>query len=217
LTSGMDGHSFDASMTHKHLSALERDLLKSLFQPAPKADDSLDVRSFGDTSEQPIRYFVYYDVLDELTFAAGYHDQPSLAILLGNFSMDEDGAFIEVTGFTGLEYVPRRQDLFAALKGAANEAVRALTQGEVDAGRHVVGFYHGFAGSEGVLDEESARVHLSLFNMPFQVAMIVDPAGQQLGLYARPVGGKFLNPGFSVVRMKTPQGPDSGEASEPNT
>lgn len=187
-------------MDNKHLSDLERELLKSLFQPSPLASEELEVRSLSEPGEQGVRYFVYYDVVDELTFASSYHDQPSIAILLGNFSMDEEGPFIEVTGFTALEYMPDRDELFKVLKKGTEEALRGLSQGLTEGGRHVVGFYHGLAGSEGGFDAECARVHLSLFNMPFQVAMILDPDQERFGLYARAVGGRFFNAAFSVVR-----------------
>jgi acetyl-CoA C-acetyltransferase len=61
---------------------------------------------------------------------------------------------------------------------------------------------------EGRFDAECARVHLSLFNMPFQVAMILDPEQELFGLYARPLGGEFFNAAFSVVRAH-PSGADA--------
>ncbi|MFU8804504.1 MAG: hypothetical protein ACNA8W_11890 [Bradymonadaceae bacterium] len=201
-------------MEKKNLSDLERELLKSLFQNSPAASDELEVRAFGDDSNQGVRYFVYYDVLDELTFASDYHDQPSIAVLLGGFSMDEKGAFIEVTGFTALEYMPDSSDLFEVIKGAVIEAIGELNQGATAGGRHVVGLYYGAAGNKGRLDEVIARAHLSLFNMPFQLAMIVDPEQECIGHYARPVGGRFFNAGFSVVRMKTAPGDEIVKVEE---
>lgn len=174
-------------------------LADSIFRDAPTEVDALQTRAFGEMIGDDVRVFLYEDVLDELLFAATYHDAPSFALLLGAFAVDKAGPFMEVTGFSSFQQLGDLDDLYQEIKPEIDEVI-----GEFGSGRqpleHVVGLFVGAPGSHGKLPAEVARVHLSLFNIPYQVVAVVDPENNSFGLHARPPSSSFYNLPFWTVR-----------------
>jgi hypothetical protein len=147
----------------------------------------------------PIDYLVYLDTLEELCFAAGYREEPSLAVLDGEFGLDEEGPFLELTGFSSLQYTGDVRGLYPSLKSSI-QAELAHRDGDGEPTPYpVAGFFVGVRGSEGRLDASIARIHLSLMNIPYQVAAVFDPQTDQFGLYARDRAGKFQNVAMAVI------------------
>jgi hypothetical protein len=145
----------------------------------------------------PVEFFVYFDALEELVFASSYRDEPCVALLDGELGLDGDGTFVELTGFSDLQYTADDRTMHLPLRNALAKRFDA------DTGRsdplEVAGFFVGLPGSGGQLTEEIARVHLSLFNVPYQVALVADPVKKRVGLYARNEDGRFINETFRVV------------------
>lgn len=174
-------------------------LASSIFRSAPTDVDALETHAFGEFSGDEVRFFVYEDVLDELAFAAAYRHEPSFAVLLGAFAVDDRGPFLEVTGFSRFQNVASLDDLYTTLKPELDALIDEIAAG-TDQSEHVVGLFVGARGSGGELPAEVARVHLSLFNVPYQLAAVVDPDTERFGLHARAPGGKFYNSPFWTVR-----------------
>lgn len=174
-------------------------LADSIFRPAPTDVADLEARPMGEITGGEVRFFLYHDVLDELAFAADYRPECSSAVLLGAFAVDEQGPFLEVTGFSHLRYLPSLDDLYDEVKPALDDLAAELS-GRPDSDLvHIVGIFVGAAGSRGRLPVEVARTHLSLLNVPYQLAAVVDPDAGQIGLYARTPGGPFYNSPFWAV------------------
>ncbi len=148
-------------------------------------------------SRLPVEFFAYFDALEELIFASSYRDEPCVALMDGELGLDEDGTFVELTGFSDLQYTADDRTMHLPLRNALDARF------DHDAGNsdplEVAGFFVGLPGSGGKLTEPIARVHLSLFNVPYQVALVADPVQRRVGLYARNEAGRFVNATFRVV------------------
>lgn len=159
--------------------------------------------TFGSGERQRVRFYIYVDVLEELFKAARYREEPGAAILIGQFSVDQDGPFVEVTAFEGLRYLFDKSDdlveeMAPQVRGLFEEIA---TQNQ---SRHIVGLFSSRPGADALLDEATARLHLSLFNMPFQLALVIDGTKDRLGCYARVPGEPFFNASFCLVRASVP-------------
>lgn len=208
-------YNLETAMDREELVKLAGEKLAgSIFREAPTDDAALQTRAFGEVSGDEVRIFVFEDVLDELVFAASYRDEPSFALLLGAFAVDETGPFMEVTGFSSFQQIADLDTLYQEVKPEVDELI-----GELSAGRqvpeHVVGLFVGAPGSQGELSPEVARVHLSLFNVPYQVAAVVDPQSGRFGLHARPPSSSFYNSPFWTVRQLEPSELDSSDSDRP--
>lgn len=180
--------------------ARSRSAARAIFRPSPDADDALRTRPFGAVADMPVRFYLYRDVIDELAYAAGFERKPSFAILTGSFAVDDDGPFLEVAGFDAFDHVASLDALYHAVRPALETTAAELARLPNTAeSRHIVGLFCGVPDSAGRLDPEVARVHLSLFNTPYQLAVTVDPWSRKLGAYARPPRGPFFDAAFSVV------------------
>lgn len=175
------------------------DLAQSIFREAPTEAAGLKAHPFGHISGDEMRFFIYEDVFDELSFAAGYRDEASWAILLGAFAVDETGPFLEVTGFSKFQYIASMEELYPALKPDFDELVEELGRVSGAPKQHVVGLFAASRGCGGRLLAEVARVHLSLFNIPYQVIAALDPETGEFGLHARAPAGSFYNSPFWLV------------------
>ena len=177
---------------------LERRIVQSLNSEGPSTDPDLAVTAFGDATSQPVRYYVYADVLEELVKAARYRQESATAILMGQFCIDETGPFIEVTAFRDLEYL-YGGDALEMTEPLITDVYEELSAEADSDGNHVVGIFAARPKKEATFDRELARLHLSLFNMPYQMALVVDGVADRLAVYARRPRGPFFNAAFSLV------------------
>lgn len=165
----------------------------------PRQDPRLRVVPFGERGSNGCDYYIYADVLAELAKAARFRDQAAVALLTGSLQMGGDGIFVEITGFGELQYL-YGEDLLEV-------TAAALVQGEDPQGE-VVGAFVSPHGTDGLLTEELVRLHLSLFNLPHQVLLVVDPTSEIFGLYGRESSGRMENFGFSLIRTREIGGDD---------
>ena len=196
----------------RRIAQLERQVLKALFAEPPTSGEAVDVAVFGEDGNQPVRYYIYADVLAELTKAARYRSQRAVAILLGHFALDGNGAFVEVTAFEDLVYLWEEGDAGDALKRGVSDQLAALARREEpgSARRHVVGMFWSEPESDALLTEDAAREHLTYFNLPFQAILVCDGERGQVGLYARGPRQKFFNAAIYLVSARDQ--PGDGEA-----
>ncbi|QDG54333.1 hypothetical protein FIV42_27380 [Persicimonas caeni] len=185
-------------------------LASSIFRDAPTDVASLEARPIGEFTGNEVRLFIYRDVLDELAFAASYRHEPSFAVLIGAFAVDDVGPFLEVTGFSRFQHIATLDTLYNSLKPELDDIVDEVSMQRTPED-HIVGVFVGARGSGGKLSAEVARAHLSLFNVPYQVAVVSDPDASQLGVYARPPASRFYNSPFWVVEVKGEEGERAGE------
>ena len=146
----------------------------------------------------PVDFLWYFDALEELVFAAAYRDEPCVALLDGELGLDEEGTFVELTGFSNLQYTGDLRGIHLPLRNALADRLDREEREEANPFA-VAGFFVGAAGSGGELTDEIARVHLSLFNVPYQVVLVADPEARRIGAYARNEAGRFVNETFCVV------------------
>lgn len=165
---------------------------------APPTEDSrFVIRCFGDESQQPVRFYLYKDVVEELVFASEYEGGAICAsILLGGFGIEAGAGFVEVSGFTGASWVDDPSDLYGAIRPIADSWLR----GEGD--EPMVGVFIGRAGGGAHVDAEMARIHYSLFNIPFQPLIVYDPESRQLSVNARAPGTALFNAAFRAVGIR---------------
>lgn len=197
-------------------SELEGRVDDALYSKSPEDDSALRVDRFGSGGTKRIRYFLYADVLGELVKAAEYRDESAVAVLLGQFCIDKRGPFVEISAFRDLEYL-YGDDGIELLIPAVRGFFEEMEGG--DDGEQLVGVFVGRPNSQALLDEEAGRLHLSLFNRPFQVVLMVDGVDRRVGLYSRKNGSPFVNEPLYVVQAAPPDidgdplSSDSGEAS----
>lgn len=166
-------------------------------RPSPLSNPALQAREFGDDSRQPVRFYVFKDVIDELVFGAGYGDLPiCAAALLGGFGVEENRGFVEVSGFIGMEWVAKEEDLYSALRPRMDEYFKSGTE------EPIVGLFVAIPGCSGEVTEEVARVHLSLFNVPFQPILTLDPDVRALSLTTRAPRSQLFNAAFRAVGVR---------------
>jgi hypothetical protein len=155
------------------------------------------VAPFGQPHDGPMRFYLWQDVLEELWFAAGYRERPSAALLTGLYGISEDGPFIEVTGFEGLDYFDELSDLTEVFKPMLEQNMQDRPTALSAAVPGPVGFFARAPGA--TIDEELARLHLTLFNVPYQVALLLDPEQEKIAVYTRQPRGRFFAAAFHLV------------------
>lgn len=154
-------------------------------------------------SRLPVDYFFYFDALEELVFASGYRDDPCFALLDGRFGLDSDGPFIELTGFSKLQYTGDTRGIHHPLRDAMEEKFAEAPEKAASDPYPVAGLFLGEPHSQAVLSKPVARAQLSLFNVPYQVVVVCDPVSELIGAYARNDHGRFVNETFRVVYEST--------------
>ena len=166
---------------------------------SPAHNPAVRFRRFGDDDRQPLRFYVYQDVLDELVYSAKFDRRPFVAILLGGFGVEERRAFIEVNGFAGATWAEDLPDVYPALKEVCDEWVRRPAVEDA-----LAGLFVSVPGCSAQVTAEMLRLHLSLFNVPFQPLIVLDPEQGRLTVNARAALAPMGNAAFCVVAERVP-------------
>ena len=183
----------------------------ALFREPPCSDEIVRVTPCGASSEQgepaaphhEVRFLLWRDVLEALAREA-QRDQatPRLGLLTGYCGLGRRGAFLEITGFEAL--VPTEGVSEAEQTARLHEALERLSglgateHYDADAlgGLGLVALEPG--GGAG-LSDLMIRLHLSLCNVPYQIALILDVASDAVALYTRRPGSAFYNVPFELI------------------
>lgn len=182
---------------------LRAGVLPSGDRPSPLLDPALIVRQFGARLHEHLRFYVYSDVVEELVFAAEYDEGRvtyHTALLTGGFGRDDTSPFVEISGFSSLSMIYDLEELYPTVRAAADEYLRDAP------GDLIVGLFVSAAGSGARIDPEFARVHFSLFNVPFQPLVVYDPHERTISLSARGKSGHFENVAIHAVGKRRPDG-----------
>jgi len=184
-------------------------LEQSIASHAPDNSPGLSTQIIGDEKGQPVRFYAYSDAVSELIFSAESRDV-AFAVLRGNFGVDEDGGFVEVTGFSEFADLDADEDPYPVVRRACDAVILteagitrpgdAMMQTEpmVEAGA-LVGLFIVDRGHDAQLDTSMAYLHYSLFNVPFQIILVFDPNSRNMAMYARPPRGRFANVAFRWI------------------
>lgn len=125
-----------------------------------------------------------------------------VCLLVGQFGLEEQGPFIEVTGFEELTELGPEAKLLDLLRAALDEVFSADSDPSPLIGveaQSPVGFFIHRPNQGVLLADEHVSVHLTLFNLPFQLIMLMDQPQDQLAIYARPPHGPFFDASFHLV------------------
>lgn len=172
----------------------------------PESRDGVKVFRFGAERDFPIDLYIYRDVLDELVFAAGYEEAPSIAIVTGGFGVSGGRGFVEMNGFEEFAYIEGEFEPFEALA----EGCRRLQQDSDD--EYPVALFCSLRDSHALIPPEFARLHLTFFNVPFQPLVMLDPTADEVAFYARAPRRGFVDTPIHVVTRAPSAGPDAVSA-----
>lgn len=190
------------------------ELLKDLIQgTSPQDLSGLEIRAMGPADEAGVRHFLFHDVLEELRKAAVFRDEAAMALLTGAVAFDSKGPFVEVTGFQDLTYL-FGDDAIALLQRDLTDRLRAVSAGE---GEQIVGLFIARPGERARPIAEDVRVHLTLFNRPFQVLLLMDGEEEKVALYGREGWQEFENLPFFVVQESVSSPPSDDPESHPDS
>lgn len=176
----------------------------AIFRDAPQSSHSVRVTAFGQTDEvQRMRFFIWKDVLEELEYACNFHaPRSSVCVLTGLYGLAPDGPFLEVTGF---------QDLLEFDEDISDEALHAHTLASLESliedrvtsmdavNPSGIGLMWHAHGSQARLHESAMRMHLSLFNVPYQFVLSLDTQADLIALYARRPQQPFFNGAIHLI------------------
>ena len=178
-----------------------------IFHPSPRADAHTRVSHHGLRRHDKMRFFLYRDVLEELCFAAQYQQEALLGVLTGQFGLEDAGPFLEVTGFEALRALPEPEGLYDALRRALDEVFGCERSDSPLIGARPLspaGFFVHQPGCGVVPSDASVAAHLGLFNLPFQLLMVMDQPGDALACYARSPAGRFFDASIHLVSTLSP-------------
>lgn len=162
-----------------------------LYAPSPSANAQLRVVTHGEPLAIPIRYFFFRDVLAELVRSFAADPRRAVCALLGSFRVDEGGPYVEVSGFESLLYLEDGQSPDLLLQGALDGLMAQPGDG---AASIVVGWAAHMPGDQAALTEQAVHTHMTLFNVPLQLALLADLSSDRIACYARLPRGRFINP-----------------------
>lgn len=141
----------------------------------------LETRPFPPV-EQELRVVVSEAAFDRISARGNANEAVEVGgILVGQVLRDDGGAYVRV------------DDTIDALHAVEGKTELTLTHdtwvhvnAEMDtrhAGKRIVGWYHTHPGFGVFLSDRDLFIHQSFFNLPFQVALVLDPKARKHGVF----------------------------------
>ncbi len=172
-------------------------------KPIPKApflpSARVRIQHFGQRHEAGPRIYLFADVLDELTRQAAWRPDPCVCLLTGGFYDGPAGPYIEIQGFAEAAWLEHTREAQGVFKRRYKALRETLARDSPE--QRVVGWFHGLPGCGGQPDPEVLLVHMTWFNLPFQVCMLLDPQDERLGFFHRGPDGALHNVGFKLIAL----------------
>ena len=184
--------------------------------PVPKKpilpSDSLSVRRIGTVNNSAMSVYLFHDVAEELVFSSQFrHAQTAAGVLTGGFSSGPAGEYVEVRGFHDATVLESTLDFADHL--ARNWSDLVAYSDLVEKGLRPIGWFLSRPGCGARLGPFELIVHLSYFNLPYQILLLLDPVEGKVGLYIGGEDGRLLNIGFNLIEAAQ----ENGDRSDGNS
>jgi hypothetical protein len=176
-------------------------------RPPVLPGDKYSLRRYGAPRANGAALYVWRDVLASLVDASRTDPERFRAfVLTGSPFVGPLGAYVEVRGYTDLGQ-------FTDAIGFANEVHRHWDQlhnrvRRMNGMHRVVGWGFMRPGCAGLPGPVERVVHRTLFHLPFEVTLALDPTDRQFGFHGLSVRGQLVPVGFQLVsRRSSPLAP----------
>lgn len=156
--------------------------------PNNEKDRSADIEALplaefpGYGLKDPIRLHVTSQVYEDVLAHALESDRVELCgVLVGTACRDDEGPFLLVTGSIRGQHAENKE-----AQVTFTQETWAHIYGELDEtfpGEKIVGWYHTHPGFGIFLSPMDMFIHENFFDLPWQVAWVVDPVGGEQGVF----------------------------------
>lgn len=156
------------------------------------------IRRMGAPRTAGSAVYIWQDVLSELAYAARYRPaEYQTALLTGTQRVGGVGGAVLVQGFCELSTAAGPLAFAAELVSDWNMVVNRLRH--TNSGLKLLGWVSMRRDSQGLLHESEQFVHRTLFNLPHQLTVVLDPLHEKIGVWGADSQGFLVNLGFNLV------------------
>lgn len=170
--------------------------------PSSTSLADLGARAIGRTEPDGFKIVLPVGVLRRIVqFSSSDLSHEVGGFLAGRHTLDGPGTRVQIEGFLPAE---------RAVGNAASLRITAESQAEMDRrlrrelpGARVVGWHHTHPGYSVFLSSTDVTTHRSFFNLPWMVALVVDPCRHTMGFF-RWRDGRIVPCGFYLATRTGP-------------
>jgi len=174
-------------------------------QPIPKTpflpSDRFSIRRIGSTENHDLTVYFFHDVIEELIYTARF--QPALVtagFLTGGYYSGPAGRYVELRGFQDSAVIDKEQAVFAFSRRLWRDWARQHQERKLrDSGLVPLGWFLSKPDCHGKPGPYELICHLTYFNLPYHLCLLLDPLEQVLGLYRQVREGYLENIGFNLI------------------
>lgn len=170
--------------------------------PFPETDASLRVVPKGDAADAPCPLYVDEEALrDAIRFGGTRRSVEVGGLLVGGHYTDGEREYVRVEDFLEARHLDSRATSARFTHATFEDAWRRIGgSGPRAHPRLVVGWFHTHPGFGAFLSQQDRFVHRRFFDLPFLVALVVDPVREEM-LFFRWRDGEIKSTGFYLVRQ----------------
>jgi hypothetical protein len=171
--------------------------------PVPKApflpSDRFSIHRVGTTDSSNLTVYLFHDVVEELIFSARFQPaHKTTGFLTGGYYTGPAGEFVELRGFCDSAVVDNVQT-FTRRLGANWHRLRRDRE-LLESGLVPLGWFVSKPDCGGKLGPYELICHLTYFNLPYHLCLVLDPIRHVLGLYRQVADGRLTNIGFNLIK-----------------
>ncbi len=171
-------------------------------RPHPPLTGRHAARHVGFVAERCLPIFIHEPVLDRvLEYSDQSADREVGGFLLGSHFRDpSDGEFIEISDYLPASSVTSQYRWLTFTHDTWSRLHQHIDQqsGKDPHHQRLVGWHHTHPGFGIFLSRHDQFIHRNFFNLPWQVALVVDPRRQELGFFQWQ-DQQIVNSGFVCV------------------
>jgi len=150
----------------------------------------------GSHTDAKATIYLWKDVAKELICAALYRkNQPQTALLIGKYSESslQIRGFIDVTPFwDAKQFITEINQEWTQI----NNRIQRYTK------MKLIGWANILPNKKAQLLHQHQIIHRSLFSLPYQISLLIDPVEQLFAIYGTDLENNLVPHGFNIVTPK---------------
>ena len=157
---------------------------KPISRPPPDEDAGIKVRKFGVVEDGDHRIFIRSSILKQIVEYSRTNLHRELGgVMIGNNCVWKGRPFIVVEDYIEARLGESRSASFKFTHDSFSEITRLKEQKHPDPDTMMVGWHHTHPSFGIFLSGMDLFIHQNFFDLPWQVALVVDPVADKLGFF----------------------------------
>ncbi|MFH1562144.1 MAG: hypothetical protein ABIF11_01810 [Nitrospirota bacterium] len=161
-----------------------KDVAKPIPEKMPLHNPNYSIRLLVDKPEYTLKIFIAVEIMEEiLTYSKKDVSRELGGVLLGDYCQENKIKFIKISDFIEAKNTQGDNTHIKFNHDTWNTIEKERKSKKISPEKQMVGWFHTHPCWGIFLSEDDLFIHQNFFNLPWQIALVVDPLQKEQGFF----------------------------------